>query len=100
LIAPIFARLVLSPTPLICDCRRSWFVFVVWVTVEQSLTDGWGYTVRSRTMTRIGITSSIHATTPRQENDIQGVTQEQCNYETVHGTTLQVLAVGPAKEEK
>jgi len=99
LITPIFARLVLPP-PLICDCRRSWFVFVVWVAVEQSLTDGWGYTVRSRTMTRIGITSSIHATTPRQENDIQGVTQEQCNYETVHGTTLQVLAVGPAKEEK
>jgi len=88
------------PPPLICDCRRSWFVFVVWVAVEQSLTDGWGYTVRSRTMTRIGITSSIHATTPRQENDIQGVTQEQCNYETVHGTTLQVLAVGPAKGKR
>jgi len=41
LIAPIFARLVLSPTPLICDCRRSWFVFAVWVTVKQNLTDGW-----------------------------------------------------------
>jgi len=59
------------PSPLICDCRRSWFVFVVWVTVEQSLTDGWEYTVRSRTMTRIRIASSIYATTPRQENSIQ-----------------------------
>jgi hypothetical protein len=89
-----------SPPPLICVCRRSWTVFVVWVAVEQSLTDGWGYTVRSQTMTWIKITSSIHATTSRQENDIQGATQEQCNYETIHGTTLQVLAVGLAKEEK
>jgi hypothetical protein len=82
LIIHIFARLVLPP-PLICDCRRSWFVFVVWVAVEQSM-------VRSRTMTRIGITSSIHT----------GATQEQCNHETVHGTTLQVLAVGPAKGKR
>ena len=79
------------PPPLICDCRRSWFVFVVWVTGEQSLTNGWRYTVRSRTMTWVEITSSICVTTPRQENNIQGTTQEQCNYETVHGTTLQVL---------
>jgi hypothetical protein len=63
------------PPPLICDCRRSWSVFVGWVAVEQS-------TVRSQTMTRIGITSSIHAMMPRQETDIQGATQEQCNYES------------------
>ena len=60
LIAPIFARLILPPRSLICGCRRSWIVSVVWVAVEQSLTDRWGYMVRSRTMTRIEITSSIY----------------------------------------
>jgi len=98
---PIFARLVLSP-PLICDCRRSWFVFVVWVTVEQSLTDGWGYTVRSRTMPRIGITSSIYATTPRQENNIQDTRArtKSIRDRPRHHTASPLLAVGPAKEEK
>ena len=67
-----------SSPPLRSDSHRPLFVFMVWVAIEQTMSDGWGSTVRSRhndsEPRRIRIISSIYATTPRQRNSIQDAT--------------------------